>query len=199
MIDFKKSIAAGVVIGIGSTVYLSCSDKLVGALFFTIGLFVICAFGLNLFTGRIGYVIERKNFFECLKIWLGNFAGCILSVIPIRLVRPELSATASKLVEAKLEQGYLVSIVLAIFCGILMYVAVENFRKNKSDIGKYIGIFLCVPVFILCGFEHSIADVCYFLFSINSAGEILSALMFVVIVSIFNGIGSIFFWFLNKD
>ena len=199
MIDFKKSVAAGVVIGIGSTVYLVSSDKLVGALFFTIGLFVICAFGLNLFTGRIGYVVERKNISACLKIWLGNFVGCIISVLPIRLAKPALSETASNMVATKLNQGYIVAIVLAIFCGMLMYIAVENFKSNKSDIGKYIGIFLCVPAFILCGFEHSIADMCYFLFSINSASATIGALLFILVVSIFNGVGSILFRFLTKD
>ncbi len=57
METFRKAAAAGVSISIGATVYLACESRLLGAMLFTIGLFVICAFGLNLFTGKIGYVL----------------------------------------------------------------------------------------------------------------------------------------------
>ena len=39
-----------------------------------------------------------------------------------------------------------------------MYTAVEIFKEKKTPLG----IIFCIPVFILCGFEHSIADMFYF-------------------------------------
>lgn len=42
-----------------------------------------------------------------------------------------------------------------------MYLAVNGYKENK-DSGKYLSIFLCVIVFILCSFEHSIANMYYF-------------------------------------
>ena len=57
----KKAIAAGFMIGIGAVIYISCENKIAGALLFTVGLFAVCAFGMNLFTGKIGYIISNKN------------------------------------------------------------------------------------------------------------------------------------------
>ena len=50
------------------------------------------------------------------------------------------------------------ALIRALFCGILMYLAVSVYREKNT----YIGILFCVPVFILAGFEHSVADLFYF-------------------------------------
>jgi hypothetical protein len=42
-----SSILAGLSIGFGGIAYLSVDNKLVGAIFFTIGLFLVCSFGYN--------------------------------------------------------------------------------------------------------------------------------------------------------
>ena len=49
-------------------------------------------------------------------------------------------------------------LVAAVFCGILMYAAVKTYGAK----GTLVGIIFCIPTFILCGFEHSGADVYYF-------------------------------------
>ena len=73
-----------------------------------------------------------------------------------------------------------------------MYIAVNNHKKISGEIGKYIGIFLCVMVFILCGFEHSIANMFYF-----SAGSLWSfkTLLYVLVMVAGNSVGSILFAF----
>ena len=189
---FRKAVGAGVLIGIGAAVYLSCPNKIVGAILFSTGLFFICSFGLNLFTGKIGYILENKNNPNCAVIWLGNLVGTLICSLPLRIVKPNLAQTAMQMAEAKTAQGMLVMGVTAIFCGMLMYIAVENFRSNKSDFGKNIGIFLCVSVFIICGFEHSIADMCYFIYAANNIYNAGLYLLFVLIISISNGIGALF-------
>ena len=57
--SFLYSVLGGVCIGIGGVVFLSCENKVVGAVFFCLGLFAICTFGFNLFTGKVGYVFEQ--------------------------------------------------------------------------------------------------------------------------------------------
>ena len=49
--SFLNSVLGGVCIGIGGVVFLSCENKVTGAVFFCLGLFAICTFGFNLFTG----------------------------------------------------------------------------------------------------------------------------------------------------
>ena len=62
------------------------------------------------------------------------------------------------MVLAKLEQSVPQALIRAFFCGVLMYIAVRIYREK----GTVVGIFVCVPAFILSGFEHSIANMFYF-------------------------------------
>ena len=71
---------------------------------------------------------------------------------------PALKISAVSLCAAKLALTIPSVFVRALFCGVLMYLAVSIFREKKS----VLGIVFCVPVFILSGFEHSIADTFYF-------------------------------------
>ncbi len=187
-----KSIASGIMISIGATVYLVTENKVAGALLFTVGLFCICSFGMNLFTGKIGYVLENKNHPNCLWIWVGNFLGCIVSCSLIRLAKPSLADTASQLVANKLALPWYSVLILGFFCGILMYLAVENFRSSPNDFGRVLGLFLCVSAFILCGFEHSVADMCYCVFAVSDVSGAARSLVFLLLVSIANSIGAVF-------
>ena len=69
-----------------------------------------------------------------------------------------------------------------------MYIAVNNYKKSSNNFGKYIGIFMCVIVFILSGFEHCIANMFYF-----SLAKIwsLKALGYLGLMILGNSIGSI--------
>ena len=187
----RKSAAAGFAISIGATVYLVNENKVAGALLCSVGLFVICAFGMNLFTGKIGYVLDNKNHPNCLVIWLGNLLGCIMGSGLVRLAKPGLHAAAADILSAKLALNWYSVLILGFFCGMLMYAAVENYRANPHGFGKVTGLFLCVSVFILCGFEHSIADMCYCVFGISSIGELPQIILFLVMVSAANSAGAI--------
>ena len=200
MIDvLRKAVAAGFAISIGATVYLVSENKVAGALLFSVGLFAICSFGMNLFTGKIGYVLDNKNHPNCLVIWLGNLLGCIIGSGLIRLAKPGLHLTAAEMLSAKLSLDWPSVLILGFFCGVLMYIAVENFRAWSHGFGKVIGLFLCVSVFILCGFEHSIADMCYCVFGISSVGELPQILLFLLMVSAANSAGAIAARFATKS
>lgn len=190
---FIKALAAGLCISIGAAAYLSCDNKIVGSLLFTTGLFTICFFGLNLYTGKIGYVFEMPHPTDCLTTWLGNIVGCICGGALIRYAVPSLAEVGRSVTLTKLEIPILRAVVLGIFCGILMYVAVHNYNQNPHMLGKCVGILVCIPAFILCGFEHSIANVVYFTLGIRSATELLHMLAFTLAVSAANAIGAILF------
>ena len=188
---FKKAAAAGFMIGIGAVVYISCGNKIAGALLFTVGLFTICAFGMNLFTGKIGYIVSNKNNPNCFVIWLGNLIGASVGMALVRIAKPSLHTAAKEMMDAKLAQSLLRIPILAFFCGVLMYVAVENYRANPHGFGKTAGLFLCVSTFILCGFEHSIADMCYAALAVESLSDLGQYMLFLIIVSVFNGLGAL--------
>lgn len=191
MESIRKSILAGIMIGIGSTIYLTLDNRIIGSILFSIGLFIICSFGMFLYTGKIGYVIKTKNKPNCFIIWIGNLVGSIIISIIIRFAKPELHQKAIRIVNIKLQQNIMSIIILSVLCGFLMFLAVDNYSKHKDSLSGIIGIFLCVSTFILCGFEHSIADMNFIILSIEPNNQIIEMLGFIFIVSIFNGIGAL--------
>ena len=196
---FRRAIAAGSAICMGAAVYLSCDNKVVGAVFFCVGLYAICAFSLNLYTGKIGYVLENKNPLTCLVIWLGNLTGCFLTALPLRFAGPKLADAAARVTSTKLSLNLGSVFFLSLCCGILVYIAVENFRAQTDAFGKALGILLAIPVFILCGFEHSVADMCYFILGVGGARQSLDALIFLVVCSVGNGVGSVLFRLVSRQ
>lgn len=186
-----KSIFAGIMIGIAGTVYLRVDNNLFGAFLFSIGLLVICMYGMNLFTGKVGYVLINKfNYiYELLITIVGNFIGTFLVARLVLLTRfKSVSDKAVELVNLKLNDNLLSIFILSILCGILMYIAVNNYKKINNEIGKYSCIFMCVMVFILSGFEHSIANMYYI-----SVANLLSfkSLLYIFIMLLGNSVGSI--------
>lgn len=94
--NFIFGILAGISISIGGTVFLSLDDRILGAVFFTVGLFTVCTFGFDLFTGKVCYVFDRGLEYAAGLpfIWAGNFAGAWLTASAERLTRigPALTA-----------------------------------------------------------------------------------------------------------
>ena len=186
---------AGLMISMGGAVFLACESKVVGALMFSLGLTVILLFSFLLFTGKTAYVFQNKPSYLltlCL-IWIGNIIGCMATGFLVSYSKPALGEKAVELCTGKLTQTPLQTIILGALCGILVYIAVDFFRSDddKKHFGKYLLIFTCVPVFILCGFEHSVADMFYFAASkMLYSGE---GIVYILLVSLGNLIGAVVF------
>ncbi len=184
---FADGIAAGLMITIGCAVYLACEVKYVGAIFFAVALLTICLKGYSLFTGKVGYLPEShsKDDVEALLLGLlGNAVATCGAGFVLGLTMPGLKSAAIAAYDAKLTQEWYQTLVRAIFCGVLMYVAVSTYKENKM----LAGIFFAVPAFILSGFEHSIADMGYF----GISGQVSAqAFSFIVIVLVGNAIGGV--------
>lgn len=191
---FMLAVLAGIMIGIGGAVYLAVDIKIVGALMFTVGLYTICIQELNLFTGKVGYLLEKKASYllDLLYIWCGNLAGTFLAAALFRTTRiGKLAESARGLCEIKMNDSYISLFVLGIFCGILMFIAVDGYAKTKNPIILFLG----VAAFILCGFEHCIADMFYF-----SMAEMWSvnALLRVFVITLGNAIGGMLIILVKK-
>ena len=161
-----KSFLAGIMIAIGGTVFLSIENKVIGASLFSIGLFGVLIYNLNLYTGKIGYLITNFNLKyikELIITLIGNFIGACSVGFILRYTRiyDKIYEKSLILANTKLNDNILSIFILSIFCGILMYYAVNGFKK-QTDFGKYLVVYLGVAVFILCGFEHCIANMYYF-------------------------------------
>lgn len=194
-----KSILAGIMIGIGGTIYLSLDNKIVGSILFAIGLFIIVVYSFNLYTGKIGYLINnfnKKYIRELIITLIGNFIGTFFVGFILKYTRiyTMISEKAKTLADIKLNDTLISILILSFFCGILMYLAVNTYKEVK-DIGKYLAVFLGVIVFILCGFEHCIANMYYF--SVSSTWS-LNTLLYLLVMILGNSLGGILIPLCNK-
>ncbi|MBQ6579976.1 MAG: formate/nitrite transporter family protein [Oscillospiraceae bacterium] len=186
-------IKAGIMIAIGGSVFLSCENRYIGAILFSVALLCICLKGYSLFTGKVGYLPENHSK-EAVKILLcgllGNIVSTILLGFAVSFANPALGEAAKVICEAKLSQEALQTFVRAFFCGVLMYMAVSTYREK----GTLAGIFFCVPVFILSGFEHSIANMFYF----GASGIInMDSIIYLAVVIAGNSVGGMAMPILN--
>ena len=160
-----SAILAGMCVGLGGVVMLSVEDRVVGAVLFTLGLFVICTFGLHLYTGKVCYVFfQDKDYALNLPlIWLGNLTGTGVIAGFAKMTRISLIAEkAVSMCQVKLGDSLLSLFFLGVLCNMLIYLAVEGYSKNPHALGKYLSLFLGVTIFILSGTEHCVADMFYF-------------------------------------
>lgn len=199
--QLTNGVLAGMMIGIGGCVSLSCDNKYIGSMLFSLGLFAIIQFGFGLYTGRVGYIPLRKPAYllECLFTLIGNALGTLIDALLLRLTRiaPAITEKALSSVDTKLGDSPLSAFILAVFCGILMFLAVDNARLAREDGGhveKTLGIIFPVMVFILCGFNHCIADMFYLFLT----GRIAGAEIYLPVVIIGNSLGGMLIPLLKK-
>lgn len=162
-------------ITIGCIVNIKVGGGVIGALLFSFGLFTILNLQLNLFTGKAGLLYKKKITVEQLcEVYYGNLLGCIAT----GLLYPE-SIGADKVCTAQ----PITALLLAIFCGMLMSIAVIGFKRTGSPLFP-IG---AVMIFMLSGFQHSIAQMGYLALS-NAPIE---AWLNLIPISIGNVIGCV--------
>ena len=76
-----------------------------------------------------------------------------------------------------------------------MYLAVNGYKVVKDPLGKYLSVFLGVIVFILCGFEHSVANMYYFSVAFIINGK---SLLYLLIMILGNAVGGVIFPLCDK-
>lgn len=203
---FVSAVLAGICIGLGGAVYLSLKDAfaggaVVGALLFTVGLFTICTKGFHLFTGQVCALFDNKPAYllELLTVWIGNFVGGGLVALLFSLTRASaLQTAAAGLVAVKMTDSLLSLFVLGLLCNIFIYIAVSGYQKIPHEIGKYLALFLGVAVFILCGTEHSVADMFYWSLSGRVLTDPLGSLLRLLVITAGNAVGGVLFPLLEK-
>lgn len=191
---FVSALLAGFAIGIGGSVYLPLmgEHRIAGALLFSVGLFTVILFRLHLYTGKICYVLQTggkplSRIGNMSLILLGNAVGAAACGL---LLSGKLSGVAAPLVAAKLEVPLLRVFCLAAFCGVLIYIAVEGYRRAPAGGVQAVIVLLGVAVFILAGFEHSVADIFYVAAARAASWE---AVLFLAVVVAGNTVGGIAF------
>lgn len=166
MNTLRSAILSGIAVGIAGWGYLA-STNIIGAALFSFGLLTVVQYKLRLYTGTAGFV----EFYgedgklrilpaigELLHILGGNIIGCLLVALLSRLSPIDLGGAAQQILEGRLAIGPLRAGLLSIGCGFIMTTVVTGARQGKPLI-----LLLGVPLFIICGFPHCVADAFYYL------------------------------------
>ena len=181
----NKAVSASLLIGLGNYALLKLGNP-IGPVIFALGLLGVCYMGLNLFTGKCGFLFQDKiKFLDLLIILVVNLvAGYILGLV-FSKTDPEIMAKAIEKVSTwNISLSFFLKSVL---CGIIMYIAVYMYKK-----GTPLGIIYGIPLFIFCGFQHCIAN-------IITMGAARCFDWSIVICILGNFIGSLFVWFISRD
>ncbi len=189
---FIKSVLAGVMITIGLIAYFRITNKVLGSIAFSISFFVIYSYGLTLYNDKVGYSLSKgasKNLL-LIPIWIGNLTGTLLTGYALQLTR--LSKTVAKraltLANTRLTDNIWSILIMAFFCGIVMFVSADTFKNASNSIQKYIAVFLPAVVFMLCGFEHCVVDMA--IFTLSRAWKVKSVWS-IIVVTIGNAAGAL--------
>lgn len=154
MILVKKSISAGLLISIGVYGLLFTNYSIASILLFSFALYSICTRDYYLYTGKCGYLYRAPglNLRSLLTIFVINAFTCYILGFIFSIITPEIYAVAAEKVA-----GWSVTSAYSwksFFCGVIMFLAVKIFKEQNNPLGILIG----VPLFLLCGFQHSIAN-----------------------------------------
>ncbi len=168
------SVLAGAFIalaGVAATIAGTLGGKLATAAVFPAGLAMVILAGSELFTGNCLFLMpilgRNCTVFGAIRCWfvvyLGNFIGAILVTLAVTFggtldtVGEAVIATAV----GKADLSFGVAFLRGILCNFLVCLAVWMAFCAKSAGGKIVSLYGPIFLFVLCGFEHSIANMYY--------------------------------------
>lgn len=150
------SVFAGLMIGIAGLVYLRVGG-LAGAVLFAFGLLSVVMCGAQLFTGKAGYLAYRESW-RLVPMLLGNAVGCFLAAIITHYVANDaVIGNLDTILVARTSASWHGLVVTASGTGMIMTLSVYGARR-----GHYLPLLFGVPVFIMCGLPHCVADAYYY-------------------------------------
>lgn len=217
---FVAALVAGMFISFGSFVaftlgqVISAGDaapwtKPVQAFAFASALSLVVMAGAELFTGN-NFVMsaaslrKKVTWGDTIKLWIfcwiGNLIGSLICVGIFQLTgiptagEGEVAAYFTQVSVGKVGYAPLPLLARAVFCNILVCLAVWCGTKLKSESGKLIMIFWCIFVFMVCGFEHSIANMSIEGVALANGGITIGQYCYsVLLATVGNMIGAIVF------
>lgn len=193
-------------------------SKLLSALVFPIGLILVVLLKTELFTGNNLLVIPLCNKKIKIKdllinwgiVYIGNLIGSIILAFLLSkggvISSNELLVTAFiGIATKKISYSFITAFILGILCNILVCIAVYEATVSSSTIEKIFVIFIPIALFIMLGFEHSVANMFYlsigaFLHNFNTVELLVNNLLPVTLGNIVGGslIGLILYYTKKK-
>jgi len=179
---FVASMMAGIFVGLCMITILVMAGmmdnfagiKVLQGVSFAAALSLVVFAGAELFTGNVfvmtaGVVLKeikvRDAIGLCAYCYLGNLVGSILIAalfLGTGYLQGDVLEAAHYAMNAKTNPMFLELLVRGILCNVLVCAGVWCIYRLQSETSKLIMIFWCIYLFVICGFEHSIANMTLF-------------------------------------
>ena len=222
---FIASMMAGIFVGLCMITILVMAGmmdnfagvKVLQGVSFAAALSLVVFAGAELFTGNVfvmtagvvlGEVKLRDAIGLCLYCYAGNLAGSILIAalfLWTGYLQGPVAEAAHTAMNAKTDPAVLELLVRGILCNLLVCAGVCCMYRLKSESSKLIMIFWCIYLFVICGFEHSIANMTLFSLetmhgvSGSTFGQMMTNLGSVTIGNVIGGMAlSLGYWVISK-
>lgn len=193
------AVLAGVYIGFGAIAATTVGafeglpvglSKFLSASVFCVGLVLVVIPGSELFTGNIlmtarlmgGKVSAAKVLRNWIVVYFGNFLGAVLLALAMYgsglLGAPgepsAVGTAAAKIATTKIGLPFVQALLRGVLCNMLVCLAVIMAIASRTTFGKVLCIYFPIMTFVLCGFEHSIANMYFLPAGLLSEGKLVS-------------------------
>ncbi|MBO5889451.1 MAG: formate/nitrite transporter family protein [Clostridia bacterium] len=194
------TLLSGAMIGICATSSLTANSlsqdgRIVGALLFSLGMFVILAFEMKLFTGLIPKIphTSPKSFWQLPVCLVGNFIGVYIVYLLVSqtFFADKIIVMGSALIGNKLalDNWALSSLSSGILCGVLITLSVLSVdHSHKKGLSANVGVMFPIIVFVFCGFDYSIANMFYFYCLGEFSWKIIGYIALTILGNLIGGI-----------
>lgn len=160
---FGKSVIAGMFIALGCMAYLKVGGYL-GAFLFSFGLLSVVLYSVPLYTGRAGFCSTSEDLKHLPLVLLGNLVGTTILARCARGCFPDMVEAAQRIVQVRMTSPLYAGFFASVLCGFVMTTIVQFARKQQEggEPRNFLILILGIPLFILSGYWHSIADSFYY-------------------------------------
>ena len=169
--------------------------KFVGAILFSLGIFVILAYDMKLFTGLVATIphMKLKNLWKLPTCFIGNAIGVAIVAVLVYFspVSNVVVSGAKSLISAKLysENWALSSLCSGVLCGILITLSVLSVNhSHKKGLSANVGVIFPIIVFACCGFAHSVANMFYVYYLGEVSWQVVGYIMLTILGNVIGGV-----------
>lgn len=125
---------------------------------------MVVLYSAPLYTGRAGFCSTAEDLKYLPLVLLGNVVGTTILSGCAHGCFPEMVEAAKKIVQARMDSPLYAGFFASVLCGFVMTAIVQFTRKQPDGVEprNFLILILGIPLFILSGYWHSIADAFYY-------------------------------------
>ncbi len=169
--------------------------KFVGAILFSLGIFVILAFEMKLFTGLVSGIptMGKKSLWKLPVCFIGNAIGVaiVFFLVSFSPISDVVISAGKYLIYSKIanESWAISSVCSGVLCGILITLSVLSVNhSHKKGLSANVGVIFPIIVFAFCGFDHSVANMFYFYCLGEMSWRVIGYILLTIVGNVIGGV-----------